>query len=89
MPRWPSGKVSTSEPEGSRPRTHLHRRSAVYVGLLPVKPYVRGQTSTRWCGAKIPTMARPTHEECKAGREGTRSGVVSSSDRGSKGRRPS
>ncbi|GBM54335.1 hypothetical protein AVEN_263045-1 [Araneus ventricosus] len=28
----------------------------------------RGQTSSRWCGAKIPTLARPTHEGCKAGR---------------------
>ncbi|GBL92883.1 hypothetical protein AVEN_25530-1 [Araneus ventricosus] len=27
-----------------------------------------GQTSSRWCGAKIPTLARPTQKGCKAGR---------------------
>ncbi|GBM79696.1 hypothetical protein AVEN_71222-1 [Araneus ventricosus] len=27
-----------------------------------------GQTSSRWCGVKIPTLARPTQEGCKAGR---------------------
>ncbi|GBN39536.1 hypothetical protein AVEN_172857-1 [Araneus ventricosus] len=26
------------------------------------------QTFSRWCGAKIPTLALPTQEECKNGR---------------------
>ncbi|GBL73165.1 hypothetical protein AVEN_159241-1 [Araneus ventricosus] len=29
-PRWPSGKVSASEPKGSRLTTGFHRRPAVY-----------------------------------------------------------
>ncbi|GBM08260.1 hypothetical protein AVEN_82941-1 [Araneus ventricosus] len=28
----------------------------------------KSQTSSHWCGAKIPTLARPTQEGCKAGR---------------------
>ncbi|GBM47516.1 hypothetical protein AVEN_202707-1, partial [Araneus ventricosus] len=32
-PLWPSGKVSVSEPEGSRLKTRFHRRSPVFVGL--------------------------------------------------------
>ncbi|GBO09907.1 hypothetical protein AVEN_104445-1 [Araneus ventricosus] len=27
-----------------------------------------GQTPSRWCGAKIPTLARPTQKGCKVGR---------------------
>ncbi|GBM24946.1 hypothetical protein AVEN_201035-1, partial [Araneus ventricosus] len=27
-----------------------------------------GQTSSHWCGVKIPTLARPTQKGCKAGR---------------------
>ncbi|GBM89908.1 hypothetical protein AVEN_84294-1 [Araneus ventricosus] len=27
-----------------------------------------GQTFSLWCGAKIPTLARPTQKGCKAGR---------------------
>ncbi|GBN84138.1 hypothetical protein AVEN_206252-1 [Araneus ventricosus] len=33
------------------------------------KSYVGGRTSSRWRGAKIPTLARPTQEGCKAGAE--------------------
>ncbi|GBM07459.1 hypothetical protein AVEN_5263-1 [Araneus ventricosus] len=36
----------------------------------PVARYVirSGQTSSRWCGVKIPALARPTQKGCKAGR---------------------
>ncbi|GBO19125.1 hypothetical protein AVEN_185219-1 [Araneus ventricosus] len=46
--RWPSGKLSSSWPEGSRFETRFHRRP----GLLHVKADVVGQTSSRWCGAE-------------------------------------
>ncbi|GBL78972.1 hypothetical protein AVEN_48935-1 [Araneus ventricosus] len=36
------------------------------LGLLPVKSYGGVQTSSRWCGAKISTLAPPTQEGCKA-----------------------
>ncbi|GBN80515.1 hypothetical protein AVEN_126188-1 [Araneus ventricosus] len=61
--RGPSGKVSTPGPEGRRPETRFHRRSAVYGACC-----TPNHTSSRWCGVKIPTLARPTQEGCKAGR---------------------
>ncbi|GBN94333.1 hypothetical protein AVEN_47724-1 [Araneus ventricosus] len=36
-------------------------------GGLVVRSRPRDQASSRWCGAKIPTLARPTQEGCKAG----------------------
>ncbi|GBN69761.1 hypothetical protein AVEN_206969-1 [Araneus ventricosus] len=40
------------------------------TGMEPVARYIirSGQTSSRWCGVKIPTLARPTQKGCKAGR---------------------
>ncbi|GBN81629.1 hypothetical protein AVEN_161517-1 [Araneus ventricosus] len=39
-PRWPSGKVSTSGPEGRRFETRFHRRPAVYEARWHIyKPY--------------------------------------------------
>ncbi|GBM28398.1 hypothetical protein AVEN_262158-1 [Araneus ventricosus] len=40
--RWPSGKISALGPESSRFENRFH---------------VGGQMSSRWCGAKIPTLA--------------------------------
>ncbi|GBM53015.1 hypothetical protein AVEN_265972-1 [Araneus ventricosus] len=57
--RLPDGKASARTFLGSKP---------VYVGLLHFKSYVGNQTSSRWCGAKIPTLARPTQEWFKASR---------------------
>ncbi|GBN41817.1 hypothetical protein AVEN_217051-1, partial [Araneus ventricosus] len=36
------------------------------LGLLDAKSYVGGQTSSRWYGARIPTLARDTQEGRKA-----------------------
>ncbi|GBL87645.1 hypothetical protein AVEN_107916-1 [Araneus ventricosus] len=59
MPRWPSGKVSASEPEGSRFGTRFHLspqntpEPGTRAGPIPQKIHrvcIRGgQTSTRWC----------------------------------------
>ncbi|GBN11134.1 hypothetical protein AVEN_91332-1 [Araneus ventricosus] len=35
-PRWPSGRVSASVPEGSKFKTRFHERFAVYRGLVHV-----------------------------------------------------
>ncbi|GBM37658.1 hypothetical protein AVEN_132100-1 [Araneus ventricosus] len=64
----PKRKVSASGPEGSRFDIRFHSISAVYCSLLHVKSKVGGQTSSLLCGAKLPTLARPTQEGCKAGR---------------------
>ncbi|GBM89152.1 hypothetical protein AVEN_43950-1 [Araneus ventricosus] len=42
-PRWPSGKVSAPELEGSRFETRFHRISAAYAVPLYVKSYVRAK----------------------------------------------
>ncbi|GBO44528.1 hypothetical protein AVEN_158608-1 [Araneus ventricosus] len=63
--------------ESSKPRRDLAVRSRPRNRRAPCsKPDSTedaesdvGQTFFRWCGAKIPTLARPTQEGCKAGRE--------------------
>ncbi|GBL81217.1 hypothetical protein AVEN_143551-1 [Araneus ventricosus] len=68
-PRWPDGKVSTSEPEGSRIETRFHRRTAAKAGPVHAKSV----------GAKCP----PAGVARKRG-EGVKAQVSSSSsDRGS------
>ncbi|GBM11712.1 hypothetical protein AVEN_75661-1 [Araneus ventricosus] len=38
------------------------------MGLVAHQMVRNSQTSSRWCGAKMPILARPTQEGCKAGR---------------------
>ncbi|GBO14118.1 hypothetical protein AVEN_250765-1 [Araneus ventricosus] len=66
-PRWLSGKVSVSEPQGSKPDSTKDPSRIGPVARQIIRR-LGGQTSSRWCGAKIPTLARPTQEGCKAGR---------------------
>ncbi|GBN63957.1 hypothetical protein AVEN_7703-1 [Araneus ventricosus] len=55
-----SDVVAKRPPACTVPRTHS--APVCLHGLMPTT----GRRS--WCGAKIPTLARPTQEGCKAGR---------------------
>ncbi|GBM67812.1 hypothetical protein AVEN_88503-1 [Araneus ventricosus] len=75
-PRWTSGKVSTSGPEGRRFETRFHRRSAVYGA--------RCTPNHTWRTNVLPLMWRGCSER------GVPAQAPSfSSDRGSKLRDPS
>ncbi|GBO28066.1 hypothetical protein AVEN_37790-1, partial [Araneus ventricosus] len=65
-PRWPSGKISDSEPAGFQARNPNPLKIPRVLGLLHVKSYVGGQTSSRWCGAetwrgRCELRCRPRH----------------------------
>ncbi|GBL73004.1 hypothetical protein AVEN_128173-1 [Araneus ventricosus] len=75
-PRWPSGKVSTSGPEGRRLETRFHRRSAVYGAR-------RTPNHTQWPNA-LPLVRRGSLKRGVPAQVSS-----SSSDRGSKLRGPS
>ncbi|GBM82009.1 hypothetical protein AVEN_51854-1 [Araneus ventricosus] len=49
-PRWPSGKVLALGPEGSKIDS---TEDPSYIGIIHVKSYVGGQTSSRWCGSEV------------------------------------
>ncbi|GBM08026.1 hypothetical protein AVEN_71464-1 [Araneus ventricosus] len=70
-PRWPSGKASTQGPDGRRPETRFHRRSAVYGARSP-------PNHTQWPNA-LPLVRRGSLE-----RRVPSQASSSSSDRGSK-----
>ncbi|GBN31100.1 hypothetical protein AVEN_48529-1 [Araneus ventricosus] len=67
-PRWPSGKVSTSGPEGRGIETRFHRRSAMYVVCCTL---ISGQTYSRWCGAEFGEGV-PAQVSCSSCERGSR-----------------
>ncbi|GBL95307.1 hypothetical protein AVEN_166478-1, partial [Araneus ventricosus] len=75
-PGWPSGKVSTSGPEGRRFETRFHRRSTVYGARCTLN-------HTQWKNVLPFGVARKLGEGVPA------QASSSSSDRGSKLRGPS
>ncbi|GBL93899.1 hypothetical protein AVEN_153655-1 [Araneus ventricosus] len=55
-PQWPSGKVLVSGPEGFRPQTRLHRRSAVPVASDVVTKYPPAGVVVRKFGEGVPAQ---------------------------------
>ncbi|GBN04295.1 hypothetical protein AVEN_47425-1 [Araneus ventricosus] len=66
-PRWLNGKVWALGPEvpGSRPNS---TEDPPCMGPAACEFIRSVQTSSDWCDTKIPTLALPTQEECKAAR---------------------
>ncbi|GBL53979.1 hypothetical protein AVEN_126041-1, partial [Araneus ventricosus] len=62
------GLVVRSRAGGFHVRNRIPLTLFCVLGQLHDKLDIGGQRSSHLCGAKIPTLARPTQKGCKAGR---------------------